>query len=194
MVLKELGQVVEGDGDVGVLLAEARLVDGERAAHQRLGLAEPVGGVQQRGQVVEAGGDLGMVGPEARLVDGQGPAHQRLGLTEPVGGLEQLGQIVEADSDVGMVGAETRLVDGQRSPNIPLCANVVGAPVEISRGPLKKVHSLPCPVALARRVVGSCNHVRQEIRALRPKLRVLGAIRAGKRIGHNAHRKRRQCP
>ena len=47
------GQVVEVDGDVGMVGAEARLVDGERAAHQRLGLGEPVGGLEQLGQVVE---------------------------------------------------------------------------------------------------------------------------------------------
>ena len=84
--------------------AEALLVDGQRAAHQRLGLGQPVGGLQQLRQVVEVGGDVGMVGAEALLVDGERAAHQRLGLGQPVGGLQQLRQVVEADGDVGMVG------------------------------------------------------------------------------------------
>ena len=33
--------------DVRMVGAEARLVDGQRAAHQRFRLAEPVGGLQQ---------------------------------------------------------------------------------------------------------------------------------------------------
>ena len=57
---------------------------------QRLGLGQPVGGLQQQGQVVEADGDVGVVGPEALLVDGQRAADQRLGLGQPVGGLQQL--------------------------------------------------------------------------------------------------------
>ena len=51
-------------GDVGMLGAEALLVDGQRAAHQRLGLGQPVGGLQQPGQVVEVGGDVGWSGPK----------------------------------------------------------------------------------------------------------------------------------
>ncbi len=34
--------------------AEACLVDGERAAHQRLGLGEPVGGLQQRARLLRS--------------------------------------------------------------------------------------------------------------------------------------------
>ena len=74
--------------------AEALLVDGESAAHQKLGLGQPVGFLQQLGQVVEADGDLGMVGSEALLVDGECAAHERLGLGEAVGVLQQLGQVV----------------------------------------------------------------------------------------------------
>ena len=68
---------------------EALLVDGERAAHQRLGLGKPVGGLQQSGKIVEASRDVGMLGPEALLVDGERAAIERLGLGEPVGGLQQ---------------------------------------------------------------------------------------------------------
>src|SRR5262249_51795469 len=41
--------------------------DCERAPHQRLGLAEPVGGLEQPGQVVEGDGHVGMLGAEALL-------------------------------------------------------------------------------------------------------------------------------
>ena len=56
------------------------LVDGERAAHQRLRLGDPVGGLQQLGQIVEADGHVGMVGAEAPLVDGERATIERLGL------------------------------------------------------------------------------------------------------------------
>src|SRR5438874_2730741 len=46
---------------------QALLVDGERAAHQGLGLAEPVGALQQQGQVVEGSGILTGVSPVTRL-------------------------------------------------------------------------------------------------------------------------------
>ena len=64
--------------------AEAFLVDGERAAHQGLGLGKPVRGLKQYRQIVEVSGHIGMIGPEAFLVDGERAAHQRLGLGEPV--------------------------------------------------------------------------------------------------------------
>ena len=52
-------QVVEVCGDVWMILAEALLVDGQRAAHQRLGLRQPVRGLKQLRQVVEVCGHLG---------------------------------------------------------------------------------------------------------------------------------------
>ncbi len=94
--------------------AEARLVDRQRPAHQRLGLGPPVGGPQQPGQVVEPDGDSRVVGVKARLVDRQRPAQQRLGRGPPVGGPQQPGQVVEPDGHVGVVGAAARLVDLQR--------------------------------------------------------------------------------
>ena len=84
-----------------MVLPEALLIDREGAAHQRFGLGEPVGGLEQRRQVVEAHGDVGVVLPEALLIDGEGAAHQRFGLGEPVGGLKQLSQVVEALATLG---------------------------------------------------------------------------------------------
>src|SRR5437763_1133606 len=69
--LKQLRQVVEADGDVGMLGPEAVFVDGQGATHKGLGLRQPVRGLKQLRQVVEADGDLGMVGSEALFVDGQ---------------------------------------------------------------------------------------------------------------------------
>ena len=59
---------------VGVLGAIAIFIDGERPAHERLGLLKAVGGLEQQGQVVEVGGDPGVLGTEALLVDGERPA------------------------------------------------------------------------------------------------------------------------
>ena len=67
-------------GDARVIGAEACLVDGKRAPHQRLGLGEPVRGFQERRQIVEADGDVRVIGAEACLVDGKRAPHQRLGL------------------------------------------------------------------------------------------------------------------
>ena len=89
MACSKQREVVEADGDVGVVRPEALLVDCERAAIERLGLGEPVGVLQQLGQVVEASGDIGMVRPEALLVDGKRAAIERLGLGEAVGGSQQ---------------------------------------------------------------------------------------------------------
>ena len=86
---------------LGVIGAEAFLVDGERAAHQRLGLGEPVRGLEELRQIVEVDGDVGVIGAVGFLVDGERAAHQRLGLGEPVRGLEELRQIVEVAGHVG---------------------------------------------------------------------------------------------
>ena len=52
-------QVIEANGDLGVVLAVGLLVDGQGAAHQRLGLRQPVRGLEQRSQVIEICGDSG---------------------------------------------------------------------------------------------------------------------------------------
>ena len=78
--------------------------DGQRPAHQRLGLRQPVRGLEQLRQVVEAGGHVRVLGAVGLLVDGQRPAHQRLGLRQPVRGLEQLRQVVEAVATSGCSG------------------------------------------------------------------------------------------
>src|SRR5215472_17661964 len=57
-----------------MVAAEACLVDGECAAHQRFRLAEPVGGLQQPGEVVEGGRDVRMILAEAWLVACSNPA------------------------------------------------------------------------------------------------------------------------
>ena len=80
--------------------------------HQRLGLGEAVGVLQQLGEVVEASSDLGMVGAVGFLVDGQRAAHEGLGLGEAVGGLQQTGEVVEGDGDIRMVRTVGLLVDG----------------------------------------------------------------------------------
>ena len=58
-------------GDVRVFGPVGLLVDGQRAAHQRLGLRQPVRGLEQLSQVVEACGDVRVFGAVGLLVDGQ---------------------------------------------------------------------------------------------------------------------------
>ncbi len=94
---------------------EALLVNGQRSAHQRLGLRQPVGVLEQLCQVVEFCGNIRVVKAVVLFSDGQRAAHQRLGLRQPVGVLEQLCQVVEFYSDVRVVRAVALLVNGQRS-------------------------------------------------------------------------------
>ena len=114
-VLEQHGQVVEADGDVGVLGAEALLVDRQRAAHQRLGLGQAVRGLKQLGQVVEVDGDtLGCSGPKlfssiasARRISGSASARRLVSWSN-------WRQVVEVTGDLGVIGAEALLVDRQR--------------------------------------------------------------------------------
>ena len=59
--LQQRRQVVEADGDVGVVRAVAALVDRQGPAVERLGLGQAVGVLEQLRQVVEVGGDVGVV-------------------------------------------------------------------------------------------------------------------------------------
>ena len=79
---------------------EALLIDGEGAAHQRFGLGQPVGGLEQLRQVVEAGGDVRVVGPEALFVNLQGAAHQRFGLGVESGSNEEQSELTGREGDV----------------------------------------------------------------------------------------------
>ena len=88
-VLEQLRQVVQRDGDAGVLGSVRLFVNGQRAAHQRFGLRQTVRGLEQLRQVVQVCGDPGVPGSVRLLVDGQRAAHQRLGLRQMVRGLEQ---------------------------------------------------------------------------------------------------------
>ena len=87
--------------------------NGEGAPHQRLGLGEPVGGLQQLRQVVEADGDVGVVRPKlassmasARRISGSASA-------EPVGGLQQslnnLAVLLRATNRLAEAEARSRL-------------------------------------------------------------------------------------
>jgi hypothetical protein len=87
--------------------------DRQCAAHQRLRLVEPVGGLQQPGEVVEVARDVRVVDAEACLVNGERAAIQRLRLAEPVGVVQQLSEIVEGSPDVRM--AAPRLVSRMAS-------------------------------------------------------------------------------
>ena len=67
----------------------------ERTAHQRLGLGEPVGGLQQLGEVVEVYRDVGMVGAVGLLVNGQRAAHKGLGVGQRLCAVSTGRQVVE---------------------------------------------------------------------------------------------------
>ena len=89
----------------------------ERAPHERLGLGEPVGVLEEPRQIVEADGDVRVIGAVGVFVDAKRAPHERLGLGEPVGGLQELRQIVEADGDARVIGAVGVFVDAKRAPH-----------------------------------------------------------------------------
>ena len=64
-----------------MLFPVAGLIDLQGAPHQRLGLPQPVRGMEQRREVVEVTGHVRMLFPVAGLIDLQGPPHQRLSLS-----------------------------------------------------------------------------------------------------------------
>src|SRR6185295_11954010 len=115
-LLKQLGVVPDGRAQVRMLVAGGGSEPEEyldNAAHQRLGLGQPVRALEQQGQVVEVCSNVGMVRAEALLVNRQRSAHQRLSLRKPVGLLEQPRQVVKGYGDVWMVRAEALHVNRQ---------------------------------------------------------------------------------
>ena len=142
--------------------AEILFVDRQRAAHQRLGLRQPVRGLQQLREVVEVSRDVGMVWPVALLVDRQRAAHQRLGLRQPVGGLQQLREVVEGGGDVrdGRARrrssmASARRISGSASASRLVAWSNRGEVIEVGRdvgmlGPVAP-HRSPAPGASAAR-------------------------------------------
>jgi hypothetical protein len=83
-VLQQLRQVVEVDGNVGVICSEGPLVDGQRSAYQRLGLDQTVRGLEQLSQVDERDGNVGVVSSVELLVNRQRAAYQRFSLGRPI--------------------------------------------------------------------------------------------------------------
>ena len=71
---------------------------------KRLGLGQPVRGLEAMRQVVEVSGHVGVARSVTLLVDGQRAAHQRLGLGQPVRGLKQRRQVVEVSGHLGWPG------------------------------------------------------------------------------------------
>ena len=94
--LEQLGEVVEVDGDVGVFGSVGLLVDGQRAAHQRLGRRQTVRGLEQLRQVVEVGGHARVLEAQHFLVNRQRPPVKRLGLAVPSLITVDQGQRIEA--------------------------------------------------------------------------------------------------
>ena len=158
-----------------MLTAKAAFENRQRAAHQRLGLAEPVRGLQQQRQVVEVSGDVRMLGAEARLVDGQRAPHRRLGLAEPVRGLQQLRQVVEVYGDRWMLGAEARLVDGQRAAVKWLGGGKIGAGLEVKRILIEQQRGVAARLAGIGRVREHSYGMRLQAAAGGPAAHVFGA-------------------
>ena len=91
------------------MLAEGRHVDLQRSPHQRFGLREPVGVLQQGRQIVQANCHVRVMLAESGHVDLQSTPHQRLRLSESAGALQQLTQLVRRPCDKVGIGECRRL-------------------------------------------------------------------------------------
>ena len=98
LLLDEQGSmVVEGDRDVGVVVAEQLLLDLERASIERVGASWVAGAVVDRGEVVERDRDLVVVAAELSLEHCQRVQEERLRLLVAT-------EAVEDGGDCGAVG------------------------------------------------------------------------------------------
>ena len=97
-----------------VLRTKALLIDGERAAIERLGFVEPVPWPQQASEGAEAEGDFRMLSSADLPRRWRAPGVSGLRLGGAVGVLQQQGQVAEVASDVRMLWAKALLVDGER--------------------------------------------------------------------------------
>jgi hypothetical protein len=81
------------------------LIDRQRLAKERLGLAKPTRIAQNFRKIVEFDRVIGMTWAVNRLVDGEGASSKRLGLAEAVGRCEQEREVAEADRDMRVTRA-----------------------------------------------------------------------------------------
>src|SRR5208282_2802947 len=88
-----------------------RLVDRQRAANERLGLAKAVRGLKQQRKIVDVSCHIGMIRPEARFVNRQRTAMKRLGLAKVIRDSKQFREIIEANCNVGIIWPMARLED-----------------------------------------------------------------------------------
>ncbi len=79
----QCGEIVEREGDVGMLGAERLFSDRQRTLVERLGLRVGAGGTVQLGEIVERAGGVGMLGAERLLTDRQRALRKWNGLLVP---------------------------------------------------------------------------------------------------------------
>ena len=73
--MEQSDEIAEILGNFRMFGAVGMLIDGQGAAHQGLGLRQPVGCLQQRGKIDKCTGQAWVVLAEALLQNGQGTAH-----------------------------------------------------------------------------------------------------------------------
>jgi hypothetical protein len=114
-------EILADEGRIRMIRPRTPFGSRQRAAKERLGFAEAVGGFEQQREIIETLPDIGMIRAISLLADRQCAAKVSLGFAEPVRGVEQKGKIVEAVGHNGMIGSVTRLVDLDRAAKVRLC-------------------------------------------------------------------------
>lgn len=117
-------QVVQRDGDTGVVLAEILLAYGERPPQEGFSLAGSLKMVECIGQVVEAKGDVRMVGAKGLLLDRQCATKQTFGILDASLSNQQRSEVAEAGGEFGMVRAQRLLGDGELAAVEGLCFSI----------------------------------------------------------------------
>ena len=95
-----------------MLGSQALLGDGQRAAHRKNGIGEPICVHEKLSKVGEVGGNIWMVRPQVLLGDLKRTPQQRLGLAQPVGGFQKQGKVVMIPANSRVFGTKVFLVDG----------------------------------------------------------------------------------
>ncbi len=106
-------QVVDANGDVGMVRAEDDLVDVQGVLEGGFGGGEVTYGQEDPAKVVDDAGYFRVFRSKLLFKDGQSPLEGGLCGGEVTQVVEDIAQVVDADGDVGMVRAEDGLVDVQ---------------------------------------------------------------------------------
>ena len=111
-LLADEGEVVQGGGQLGMMVAQSVFFDGERSPVEGLGLGQFAPAVRDRGEVVQADRYLVVASAVGAFEGGQGVAQERFGFGGLAEGVQDRGEggLVGRDGQVVGAGLGSRAV------------------------------------------------------------------------------------